>query len=156
MPIFDGRTAAGWRTEQSPSSKAAIDVRATANESQLRLQYGLSGGAPAGQFVGFIYNMPAGTAAYDRVSFTARAEHPMRVSVQLRAENGERWQRSVYVDTFDAERTVYVDEITPVGQTSSRRPPLAGVRSILFVVDTTNTKPGSTGRIWIKNAALQK
>jgi hypothetical protein len=156
VPMFDGRTATGWRTEQSPASTAAIDVATAADESQLRLQYGLSGGEAAGQFVGFIYDMPAGTTAYDRVSFTARAEHAMRVSVQLRAENGDRWQRSVYLDVFDAERTVYVDDVTPVGQTSSRRPPLAAVRSILFVVDTTNTKPGSTGRIWIKNAALQK
>jgi hypothetical protein len=155
-PIFDGHTAAGWRTEKSPSSTAAIDVAAATDEFLLRLQYGLSGGAPAGQFVGFIYDMPAGTTAYDRVSFTARAEHAMRVSVQLRAENGERWQRSVPLDTVDAERTVYVDDVTPVGQTGSRRPPLAAVRSILLVVDTTNTKPGSSGRIWIKQAALQK
>ena len=50
----------------------------------------LSDGTASGQFVGFICDMPAGMPAYDRVSFTARAEHPMRISVQLRAENLER------------------------------------------------------------------
>jgi hypothetical protein len=50
--------------------------------------------------------MPAGAAIamYDRLVFTARADKPMRVSVQLRASQGEgeRWHRSVYLDS-DAE-----------------------------------------------------
>jgi hypothetical protein len=80
----------------------------------------------------------------------------MRISVQLRADNAERWQRSVYLDTFDQERTIFLDDLTPVGEAASRQPPLATVHSVLFVVDTTNTKPGTSGRIWIRNAALQK
>jgi hypothetical protein len=44
----------------------------------------------------------------------------------------------------------------PVGQTRTFKPELAAVRSLLFVVDTTNTRPGASGRIWIKSAALKK
>ena len=84
----------------------------------------------------------------------------MRVAVQLRAPGAggveERWQRSVYIDAFNQERTVPFDDLTPIGATPAGKPAIELVRSILFVVDTTNTKPGSSGRVWIKAAALQR
>ena len=84
----------------------------------------------------------------------------MRISVQLRAgadgEAGDAGRRSVYVGTFDQDRTVFLDDMTPAGATRTRTPPLAEVRSIIFVVDTVNTKPGATGRLWIKRAALEQ
>ena len=51
---------------------------------------------------------------------------------------------------------MYFDDLTPVGATETWKPPLADVRHILFVVDTTNTKPGTSGRFWIKSAALER
>jgi hypothetical protein len=89
------------------------------------------------------------------VAFTIRAERPMRISVQLRTER-DRWQRSVYVEAFNREQTVLFDDLRPAGPTASDKPPLADVRSLLFVVDTTNTKPGASGRIWITRPVLQK
>jgi hypothetical protein len=85
----------------------------------------------------------------------------MRVSVQLRvphdrADGGERWQRSVYVAPEPAEHVVSFDDMTPIGATETARPPLTAVRSILFVIDTVNTKPGASGRVWIKSAALER
>ena len=77
----------------------------------------------------------------------------MRLSVQLRSDRG-RWHRSVYVDTFSQERTVSFDDLTPAGITDTDKPPLAEIRNILFVVDSTNTKPGTSGRIWITQPAL--
>jgi hypothetical protein len=79
----------------------------------------------------------------------------MRISVQLRTER-DRWQRSVYVEAFNREQTVLFDDLRPAGPTASDKPPLADVRSLLFVVDTTNTKPGASGRIWITRPVLQK
>ena len=106
------------------------------------------------------FDTPRGVAAYDRLTFTIRAEHPMRISVQLRAgdDQGEsardRWQRSVYVDLSAQEHTIAFDDLTPVGKTHTGTPPLDGIRAILFVVDATNTKPGDSGRLWIQKAAL--
>jgi hypothetical protein len=104
---------------------------------------------------------PEGIASSDRLAFTARAEHPMRVSVQLRVpgrgpDDGQRWQRSVYVDAFDQESTVYFDDMRPIGFTRTAQPSLTDVRSILFVIDTINTKPGTSGRLWIRSPLLQK
>jgi hypothetical protein len=90
----------------------------------------------------------------------ARAERPTRISVQLRTlEDGRalrRWQRSVFLDTFDQEHTVDFKDLMPSAGTTPRTPVLDRVSQVLFVVDTTHTRPGTSGRIWIKNAAFQK
>lgn len=156
--IFDGRSVAGWRVEYDPTSLAAVDPAPMPGGTELRFRFGLAGGALVGQVAALVLDRPLGVAASDRVAFTMRADHPMRVSVQLRTGDGDsdRWARSVYVDASDQEHTVYFDDMTPVGQARTAKPPLVAVRSLLFVVDTTNTKPGASGRIWIKNAALEK
>jgi hypothetical protein len=68
----------------------------------------------------------------------------------------DRWQRSVYIDTERSERTISFDDVRPVGVTNSPLPPLADIHSIVFVVDTTNTKPGSSGRVWFSGVSLQR
>ena len=84
----------------------------------------------------------------------------MRISVQLRGGEGpsagERWQRAVYVDTLEQQRTVYFDDLTPVGKTHGSTPAFESIRSLLFVVDATHAKLGDSGRIWIKKAELQR
>lgn len=154
--MFDGRTGNGWRAEHDSTSLASLDAAPRAAGAELRLRYGLSGGEPASQFAGLVFDTPEGAAPHDRLTFTARAEQPMRISVQLRAGERDRWQRSVYVETTDKEQTIFFDDFMPVGGTQTMKPSLADLRSILFVIDTTNTKPGSSGRLWIRSAALQK
>jgi hypothetical protein len=69
----------------------------------------------------------------------------MRLSVQLRAPGsgeGERWQRSVYLDQTPRSIQVFFDDFRPLGATKSSTPVLASVQSILFVVDTVNAKIG--------------
>jgi hypothetical protein len=51
---------------------------------------------------------------------------------------------------------VYFEDLVASAGTEPARPPLEEVTQILFVVDTTNTKPGASGRIWYRAAALQK
>ena len=83
----------------------------------------------------------------------------MRLSVQVRTKVGttlERWQRSVYVEPKDRDRMVRFDEMTPVGATGSTHPSLTDVRSLMFVIDTTNTKPGSSGRVWLSSVRLER
>lgn len=157
--IFDGRTTAGWRTEHDPTSLTAVEAAPLVNTADLRFRYGLAGGASVGQVVALVYDTPQGVAASDRFSFSIRAEHPMRVSVQLRGggASGEqqRWQRSIYADTVQQEHTIYFDDLTPVEPSTPLHPDLAAIRSILLVVDATNTKPGDSGRIWLRSATLE-
>jgi hypothetical protein len=153
-PILNGQTASRWRTEQSPSSRAVV-VAGSSEGAPLEFEYSLAASSPSGQFAGLVYDGPP-QGPFDRVRFTARADRAMRISVQFRSSSGARWQRSVYLDVFDAERTVFLDDVTPISGASSPRPPLADIASILFVVDTTNTKPGASGHVWIRDVALEK
>jgi hypothetical protein len=103
-----------------------------------------------------VRDTPNGIAPYDRLTFTGRAERPMRISVQLRSDRNTRWRRSVYVGTSTEPRTVFFDDFSAVPNMSRSKPALDQVRSILFVIDTMNSPLGSSGRLWLTSAALQK
>jgi hypothetical protein len=157
--LFDGQSITGWGAEHDPTSLAVVEAASTVGGTELRLRFGLAGGAPAGQVVTLVRELPDGVDSHDRVTFTIRGERQMRVAVQLRGgvgdSNNDRWQRSVYVDTVDQERTVFFDDFLPAGATHSLRPPLDRIRMLLFAVDLTNTKPGTSSRLWLKRVALQ-
>jgi hypothetical protein len=148
---YDNGPAEGWGVEKSARALGALDVLKAVGGTELSLRYGLGGTLSEGPFVAL--TMPAGDlSSYDRITFTARAARPMRVSVQLRTprgSQGERWQRSVYLDETPRQRTVFFAEMTPQGPTTTAGPDLAGVRDVLFVVDTVNTAPGANGQLWI-------
>jgi hypothetical protein len=160
--MFDGTSAIGWRVEHDSASLAAVETAASAGGSEIRFRFGLAGGDAPHRVAALAYDTPNGTIPYDRIAVTIRAERPMRISVQLRAGDDqgnasrERWQRTIYVDTTAQERTVSLTDLMPVGETHTFRPVYGSIRSILFVVDATNTKPGDSGRIWIRKAELQR
>jgi hypothetical protein len=165
LALFDGATEAGWHLETDSASVAAVGVGESLTGSDLRVRYGLADDSTGNQWAALVWGTPIGqppvnVAAYDRLAFTARADRPMRISVQLRTLDVggtlRRWQRSVYLDTVDRQRTVYFRDFVPSVETDPPTPPLKDVTQILFVVDTTNTRPGTSGRLWIKSAALQK
>jgi hypothetical protein len=144
--------ATQWRIEKSAEALAALDVVRAVGGTELALRYGLGGAASAAPYAAAVMQAGPGLAGYDRLLFTARADRPMRMSVQLRApggQQGERWQRSVFLDRTPREIAVYFEELTPVGTANRRSPDLAAVDSVLFVVDTTNTRLGDGGQVWI-------
>lgn len=157
--VYDEGDAPGWRLEQSATSRGSLSVAATAAGRELMFEYALGAGSPSGQYVALL--MPAGDAlrASARLTFRARADRPMRASVQLRAPgtgDGERWQRSVYLDRSPREVTVWFDDMQPAGPASSPRAALDRVDSVLLVVDTTNTEPGTAGTIWLDDVRLER
>ena len=149
VPQYDNGEARGWRIETSPRSKAALDVARTLTGTELKMRWALGGTKEESPYAAFV--MPAGDAlgAYDRVTFASRADQPMRLSVQFRLANGDRWRRSVYIDQTAREISVFLDDVRPVGQTAQRRLSGASVRDLLFVVDTSNMRPGGSGQFWI-------
>jgi hypothetical protein len=135
--------------EASPGSTNEI-----AAATEISWQYRLAGGVAAGQYAAVRLPLTPGTDS--RVRFSAKADRPLRVWVQLRRPGGEgeRWGKTVYLD--ETERTFDLDlrSLAPLGATSSKSPDLPRVDSLLFVVDTVNTLPGSNGRVQIANVAL--
>lgn len=159
LNLFDGRTTDGWTIESDRSSLSAISVVPKVSGPELRVRYGLSGGADIGQFAGVAVDTKGGVGSSDRVTFTIRGSAPMRVSIQVRGEvlgaPPERWQRSVYVDGTAREQSVFFSDMMPVGVTHAARPPTGTIRNIIFVVDTTNSAPGSSGSLWMKEVRVE-
>ena len=147
---YDNGPAAGWRVEHSVRSAAAFDVVRAVNGTQIAFRYALGGTIGESPFAALA--MQAGTAIsrMNALLFTAHADRPMRVSVQLRARGtGERWHRSVYLDTVPRQVAIPFDDMTPSGAARNARPEPGTIESVLWVVDTVNTSPGTSGQIWI-------
>ena len=160
-PIFDGRNQAEWSIEHDPASTASVAPAANGEEGPLHLIYSLApANGPSHAAVAVLRSLANGLRGNIRVAFTARADRPMRVSVQLRTGPGhgdlQRWQRSIYLDTTDRDAVLSFDDFTPIGDVQTFRPPLADIRSLMFVVDTTNTKPGASGDVWLRHVALER
>jgi hypothetical protein len=155
--LFDGRSTAGWTRENDSTSMSDVDVAALIDGGRIRLRYGLSGGRAIGQYAAAAVETAGGVERAEGVSFRGRADGPMRVSVQIRATAGarapERWQRSVYVDGDEREHLVRFSEMMSVGVTMAT-PPLANVDAVMFVVDTTNSMPGASGQLWLRDVRL--
>jgi len=81
----------------------------------------------------------------------------MRASLQVRTPpGGERWVRSVYLDTRPRDIVVPFDEMMSVELGTRGRIPLTGVDSLLLVADTTNSVPGATIRVWISRLQIER
>jgi hypothetical protein len=150
--LYKDGPLSGWVVETSPASLGALDVVKAATGTQVSMRYGIGGAASASPFAAFV--MPAGQelSKYTQLTFTGRADKPTRVSIQLREPSGpagERWHRSVYLDTEPRQVTVYFDDLRPRGVTTRAQPDLSKIQAILFVLDTVNTTLGGNGTIWI-------
>lgn len=150
VAIYTDGPDSDWRIEKSPESQGSLDVVSRAGGTELSLHYAL-GEPNESPYVAIVAPAGKGMAGFDRVSFRARAAGPMRVSVQLRAPDetrDRRWRRSVYLDGTEQTITVFFDEMTPVGDVSGSLE-LQAVRDLLFVIDTVNSRPGSSGQVWL-------
>jgi hypothetical protein len=139
-----------WLVEKDPESSATI------SESDLgfTLEYRLREGLRASQFVAAVAALRAPVPPYERVLFTASAAAPMRVSVQLRFDRGDRWVQSVFVEPDPRRLSLRLVDFVPAERASSDTPDFRQASSILFVVDLTNARPGAAGTIQISDVAL--
>jgi hypothetical protein len=48
------------------------------------------------------------------------------------------------------------DDTTAIGAARAPRPVSNAVRDVMFVIDTIHAKPGTSGRLWIKSASLER
>ena len=138
-----------WHIERDPRTSAEMT---RIDPDTLTIRYQLGGGRPTNQFAALVGAIAGGLTPYASVTFTGRADHPMRVAVQLRPagrNNPPRWQRSVYLDESPRTITVVFTDMQPVPRTVSAPVPLASIDALMFFVDTNNTAPGTTGVVTI-------
>lgn len=144
--VLDVRTAG--RIEKDAGSFATLFEA----DGRHALEFRLRGWDRSGQYVALVFPLTRPRPQIDRLRFSARPSSPMRMSVQLRFDDrgGERWGRSVYLSPESSEQSVTLESLTPVGHQSSR-PDFGDASSLLFVVDLTNARPGTTGRIEVSD-----
>jgi hypothetical protein len=153
LPIATAR----WRPEASGGSTSTLRP-ATLDDGTpaLEWQFTLAGGPRAQQYAAVRFVADAALATLDRLQLRARSDGPRRLWAQLRADDGERWGRTFYLDTLLQAHELFFDNFRPIGPVSSQRAPLERVDSLLLVVDTLNSEPGATGRIWITDLWLAR
>lgn len=160
IALLDLGRLSDWRIEREKRSEGRLARAEPPNDRECEMTFRLGPGAPAGQFVALVRSLePSSVAAFDRIGFRARSAAPMRLSIQLRApgsRDGQRWQRSVYLDETPRNLTVSFDDMRPIGPTDSRRPDLRRADGLLFVVDTINARGGTAGKVWLRDVALEK
>ena len=141
-----------WTIEKDRSSSGTTQKDGDA----LRFTFTLGPGPLASQYAALV-TAAAGDRPLERIRFTGRAERPMRVSVQVRmpgGTDGRRWRRSVYLDQTPRVVDLALSELEPVGPATALRPIVARVQSVLFVIDTVNTAPGTKSRVWFSGVLL--
>jgi hypothetical protein len=152
----DARSIQGgpWHVEKDEASAAGV-VQKDPPGGTVEFTYTLAAGARSGQYAAL--GISVGTALVDRsyVRFRAHASQPTRISVQARRpRSGERWQRSVYLDATFREVVVALSDMRPVDAGGRFDPRL--VDTVLFVVDTVNTMPGTGGSLWIGDLQVER
>ena len=140
-----------WRVEKNMGSTGDL----SGSERAVAIDFQLRPGDRAGQFAALVGNFRGPRQPATRVAFEGAASRPMRVSVQLRypSGGGERWARSVYLDTSPRSIVVPIVEMLPVDGQAGPPPPFDQAGSLLFVVDLVNAVPGTSGSFNISNVA---
>ena len=155
-----GIATASWRAEASRGStsalrQAALDDGTPALEWQFALAAGARGHAVRRDAIS-----DRQRAVRPRSPAAPRAQRPAapRLGAAARpgANGGERWGKTFFVHDSLAPIELRFDDFRPLGVTATERPPLARVDSLLLVVDTLNTSPGASGRIWIPDLWLAR
>lgn len=145
------RPDSGWTTEHHRATTAAQTV--TGPATAFTFSFAPAGG---GQFGALVHPLdPA--QAFEEVRFTVRADRPRRFSVQVRMPGpgeGERWVRSIYADETPRDVRVRLEEFEPADRPTTRRPIVARLESLLFVVDEPHTVRGSSGRLELSAVSL--
>lgn len=141
-----------WKAEKHSTSVS--DVRPA--DGTMAMAFQLASGPISGQYAAMSYAMPGGED-FTAIRATLRAAAPMRLSVQVRqpgGADGERWHRSVYVDETPREVTLALSDFQLGEHPTPRKPTPTLVRSLMFVVDTWHTRPGTSGTVWVSGVSI--
>jgi hypothetical protein len=152
--ITRGIQGGPWHVEKDDESSAEI-AQVDSPTGPVQFTFRLAGGDPAGRYAALGIGVGKALSERAHLTFRAHASRPMRVSVQARhPQSGNRWQRSIYLDAEPREVIVRFAEMTPVGSGRTFNPSLAD--TLLFVVDTTNTLPGTSGSFTLENLRVER
>jgi hypothetical protein len=142
-----------WHAEKDQQS--TTQIAQTDPNAPVRFTFRLGSGDRMGPYAALGIGVGKALTERTHLAFRAYASRPMRISVQARhPQSGNRWQRSVYLDANPRDVIVRFAEMVPVGAIGTFDPALAD--TVLFVVDTTNTPPGTQGSFTVENLRVER
>ena len=144
--------------EHEETSLAAIDSTPSVNGRELTLRYALSD-ADSKPFVALVREGLSDLDRIHRIQFRVRGNVEQRISLQVRSSDSNqdvRWGRSIYVNTEQREVSVRLQDMRPITQWSNWPVQSDGLVSLMFVVDTLNTAPATSGVIWLDDIRLEE
>jgi hypothetical protein len=151
---------AAWRAEAGDGCSSTLRPGALADGTPaLAWTFELAGGPRAEQYAAVHFPIEGGLAGHDRLQMRAESDGPIRLWLQIRASagtGGQRWGRSIYLDPSLGTVDVRLDAFRAMEPVSVEGPPLARIDSLLLVIDTLNTAPGTRGTIRIPDLWLVK
>jgi hypothetical protein len=144
-------SAEEWHLEKGGGTTAAFSL----SDAGVTLTYRL--GTNPSPYAALAADLPSQTGGFSHVVFKGRASKPMRISTQLRfsADGGIRWRRPVYLDTGQSSSTLDVATFRAADR-PGKMPDTSRASSVLFVIDTTNAKPGDEGSFTIQGVELRR
>jgi hypothetical protein len=150
-----------WRAEAAPGSESALSPGTLEDRTPvLHWRLRLADGPPVAQFSAIWFPADRSLATHDRLQLRARADRPMRVWAQLRAPAStgreQRWAKSVYLGPELTMIDVKLSDFRGIDPPSDDPPPMDRIDSLLLVVDTLNTLPGTEATISIAELWLVK
>jgi hypothetical protein len=147
---------ASWGVEHAANAEARVEpgdvAEASGGGAPIRLAYALAPGARASQYAALVTSDVGALSWAGWLRLRLSADRPMRVSLQLREPTGgggaRRWQRTLVVGPEPGTHRVPLAAFRPIDDASGPVP-VTRVRSVLLVVDTTNTPPGQKGSVTV-------
>jgi hypothetical protein len=135
-----------WTVEKSSTTTATI-VR---TPPWMTLRFHLGPGQPSGQYAAMAARLSMADGI-DRIEFIGHADRPRRISVQVRVgPQHERWRHSIYLDETPRRISIRIQDFEPADRPlTTLRPNVVPLSSLLVVVDTVNSRPGTEGEIAI-------
>jgi hypothetical protein len=152
--ITRGIQGGPWHVEKDDESSAEI-AQANYPTGPVQFTFRLANGDRSGLYAALGIGVGRALTERTHLAFRAHASRPMRVSVQARhPQSGARWQRSIYLDAEPRDVFVRFAEMTAVNSGGTFDPAVAD--TLLFVVDTTNTLPGTAGSFTLENLRVER
>jgi hypothetical protein len=150
-----------WRAEAAAGSESQLAPAKLADGTpSLAWRFRLADGRPFSQFAAIWFPADQAVATHDRLQLRATAERPMRLWAQLRGPgaNGreQRWAKSFYVGPEQRTVDLRFVEFRGIDPPSADPPPMDKIDSLLLVVDTMNTLPGTAATISIVDLWMVK
>lgn len=151
---------AAWRAEAGEGCSSTLRPGALADGTPaLAWTFELAGGARVEQYAAVHFPIEGGLAGHDRLQLRAESDRPIRLWLQIRAlgeSGGQRWGRSIYLDRSLGSVDLPLESFRAMETAAAERPPLDRIDSLLLVIDTLNTPPGTSGTIRVPDLWLVK